>query len=374
MDESRILWFIHSFVFHIQSALEIFFNVDKLHSQLVFNNCRNKMKFFLLNILVILLLISCKSNNEKNPEDDPAMRDVKTAVVRDVKGFYFVGMNQKIPSAYYYDFKSDEVNLIKSNKDEKIYELELAPDGNTFFYLTYTKLNKKIAIPEFNGIKIFRYEPALDKSELIQTLKPAIQLYSYWIDNDRFRVVAVSFDKVVASYINKNALTFNYFGKLLSDENELFDLVKNGYPVIETPPLFSLSPMKRFEVISKNDTLFIRNNFDETENKLDLLKNNLLKISWAEDLRNVVLMMKNDSAGKTDISHTIIVYDLLKKKIVKTFEEKGIKSFLLLGDYLIYDFKNSQNYAINIFKLSTMNNIKTISLKDGCALKSLPIQ
>jgi hypothetical protein len=332
------------------------------------------MKILLLNILVILLFLSCKSSNEKNPEDDPAIVDVKSALVRDVKGFYFVGMNQKIPSAYYYDFKSDKVKLIKSNKDEKIYELEVAPDGNTFFYLTYKELNKKIAIPEINEIKIFRYEPAVNKSELIQSLKPAIQLYSYWMDNDRFRVVAVSFDEVVASYINKNALTFNYFGKLLSDENELFDLVKNGYPVIETPPLMNISPMKRFEIISKNDTLFIRNNYDATEKKLYLLKKNLNKIDWADDLKNVVLMMKNNSSGKTDISHTIVVYDLLKKKIVKTFEEKGIKSFLLLGDYLIYDFKFSQNYAINIFKLSSMNNIKTISLKDGCALKSLPIR
>uniref|UniRef100_A0A832DIP2 Lipoprotein n=1 Tax=Ignavibacterium album TaxID=591197 RepID=A0A832DIP2_9BACT len=332
------------------------------------------MKFLLINILIVLLLISCKSSDEKNPEDDPAIVDVKSALVRDIEGFYFVGMNQRVPSVYYYDIKSDKVKVIKSNKDEKIYELELSPDGNTFFYLTYKALNKKIAIPEINGIKIFRYEPAANKSELIQSLKPAIQLYSYWMDNDRFRVVAVSFDEVVASYINKNALTFNYFGKLLSDENELFDLVKNGYPVIETPPLLNISPMKRFEVISKNDTLLIRNNYDATEKKLNLLKQNLIKISWADDLKNVVLMIKNNSATKTDISHTIVVYDLLKKKIVKTFEEKGIKSFLLLGDYLIYDFKPSQNYAINIFKLSSMNNIKTISLKDGCALKSLPIR
>lgn len=332
------------------------------------------MKILLLNVFVILLLISCKSNNEKNPEDDPAIVDIKSALVRDVEGFYFVGMNQKIPSVYYYDIKSDKVKLIKSNKDEKIYELELAPDGNTFFYLTYKNLNKKIAIPEINGIKIFRYEPAVNKSELIQTLKPAIQLYSYWIENDRFRVVAVSFDEVVASYINKNALTFNYFGKLLSDENELFDLVKNGYPVIETLPLLNISPMKRFEIISKNDTLFIKNNYDATEKKLNFLKTNLLKINWADNLENVVLMFKNNFASKTDISHTIVVYDLLKKKIVKTFEEKGIKSFLLLGDYLIYDFKSSQNYSINIFKLSSLNIIKTISLKDGCALKSLPIR
>jgi WD40 repeat protein len=332
------------------------------------------MKILLINILIVLLLISCKSSDEKNPEDDPAIVDVKSALVRDIEGFYFVGMNQRVPSVYYYDIKSDKVKVIKSNKDEKIYELELSPDGNTFFYLTYKALNKKIAIPEIIGIKIFRYEPAANKSELIQSLKPAIQLYSYWMDNDRFRVVAVSFDEVVASYINKNALTFNYFGKLLSDENELFDLVKNGYPVIETPALVNISPMKRFEVISKNDTLLIRNNYDATEKKLNLLKQNLIKINWADDLKNVVLMMKNNSATKTDISHTIVVYDLLKKKIVKTFEEKGIKSFLLLGDYLIYDFKFSQNYAINIFKLSSMNNIKTISLKDGCALKSLPIR
>lgn len=332
------------------------------------------MRIVLLKIFILIFLVACNNNNEKNPEDDPAIVDVKSALVKDFKGFYFVGMKQKIPSIYYYEFESDKVNIIKSNKEEKIYELELAPDASTFFYLTYKNLKRKIAIPEIEGIKIFRYEPAVNKSEIINSLKPAIQLYSYWMDNDRFRVVAVSFDEVVASYINKNTLTFNYFGKLLSDENELFDLVKNGYPVIETPALLTTSPMKRFEVISKNDTLCIRNNYDRSDKNLKLLKNDLVRISWADDLQNVVMMFKKKSEDKTDISHRIVVYNLLKKKIVKTFEEKGIKSFLLLGDYLIYDLKPSQNYEINVFKLSTLKNIKTISLKDGCALKSLPIR
>lgn len=332
------------------------------------------MKLFLINILILLFLLSCRNTNEKNPADDPAIKEASVAIVKEVKGFYFVGMNSGIPSIYYYDFATDKIILIKSKKDEKIYELELSPDGNAFFYLTYSKLNKNIAIPEINGIKIFRYEPAAEKSEFLQSLKPAIQLYSYWMDNDRFRVVSISFDDIVASYLNKNTLTFNYFGKLLSDENELFDLVKNGYPVIESPALSIISPMKRFEVISKNDSLFIRNNYDGTEKKLNLLKNNLVRIAWADNLQNVILFMKRQSSDKTDLSHNIIVYDLLKKKIVMTFEEKGIKSFVLLGDYLIYDYRPFQNYSINIFQLSTMKNIKTITLKDGCALKSLPIK
>ncbi len=332
------------------------------------------MKFFLINILILFLFLSCKSSNEKNPDDDPAIKEASSAIVKDIKGFYFVGMNSRIPSIYYYDFSTDKIKLIKSNKEEKIYELELAPDGNAFYYLTYKDLNKKIAIPEINGIKIFRYEVVVEKSELLHSLKPAIQLYSYWMDNERFRVVAISFDEIVASYLNKNTLTFNYFGKLLSDENELFDLVKNGYPVVESPALNSISPMKRFEIIAKNDSLYIRNNYDGTDNKLNLLKNNLVKIAWADNLQNVILFMKNPSANKTDAGHNLIIYDLLKKKNVKTFEEKGIKSFLMLGDYLIYDYKSSQNYSINIFKLSEMNNIKSLSLRDGCALKSLPIK
>ncbi|MFN3873230.1 MAG: hypothetical protein ACK4R9_09535 [Ignavibacterium sp.] len=332
------------------------------------------MKFFLINILILFLFLSCKNNNEKNPDDDPAIKEASSAIVRDIKGFYFVGMNLRIPSIYYYDFSTDKIKLIKSNKEEKIYELELAPDGNAFYYLTYKELNKKIAIPEINEIKIFRYEPAVEKSELLHSLKPAIQLYSYWMDNERFRVVAISFDEIVASYLNKNTLTFNYFGKLLSDENELFDLVKNGYPVVESPALNSISPMKRFEIIAKNDSLYIRNNYDGTDNKLNMLKNNLVKIAWADNLQNVILFMKNPSANKTDAGHNLIIYDLLKKKIVKTFEEKGIKSFLMLGDYLIYDYKSSQSYSINVFKLSEMNIIKTLLLRDGCALKSLPIK
>lgn len=332
------------------------------------------MKFFLINFLIFFLLLSCRKSSENDPADDPALKDVKAANLKDVKGFYFVGMNSKIPSIYYYDFVADKIKLVKSKKDEKIYELELSPDGNTFFYLTYSELNKKIAIPEINGIKIFRYEPAIEKSELLQSLKPAIQLYSYWMDNERFRVVAISFDEIVASYLNKNALTFNYFGKLLSDENELFDLVKTGYPVVESASLNNVSPMKRFEVIAKNDSLYIRNNYDGVDKKLNLLKNNLVKIGWADNFQNMVLFMKQPSSDKTDASHNLIIYDLLKKKIVKTFEEKGIKSFVLLGDYLIYDYKSSQNFSINIFQLSLMKNIKTLSLKDGCALKSLPIK
>lgn len=332
------------------------------------------MKFFMINILLLSLLFSCRSSNEKNPDDDPAVKEAHSAIVRNVKGFYFVGKNSRIPSIYYYDLSADKIKLIKSNKEEKIYELELAPDGNAFYYLTYKELNKKIAIPEINGIKIFRYEPAVEKSELLHSLKPAIQLYSYWMDNDRFRVVAISFDEIVASYLNKNSLTFNYFGKLLSDENELFDLVKNGYPVVESPALNNISPMKRFEIIAKNDSLYIRNNYDGTDKNLNLLKNNLVKISWADNLQNVILFSREQSADNTDAGHNLIIYDLLKKKIVKTFEEKGIKSFLLLGDYLIYDYKSSQSYTINIFQLSLMQHIKTLSLRDGCALKSLPIK
>uniref|UniRef100_A0A7V2ZHA2 Lipoprotein n=1 Tax=Ignavibacterium album TaxID=591197 RepID=A0A7V2ZHA2_9BACT len=332
------------------------------------------MKFILLNIFLISLVLSCKSNNEKNPEDDPAITEASSAIVKEVRGFYFVGMYSRIPSIYYYDIKEDKIKLIKSNKAEKIYELEVAPDGNAFFYLTYKELNRKIAIPEINGIKIFRFEPAVEKSELLQTLKPAIQLYSYWMDNDRYRVVAISFDEIVASYLNKNALTFNYFGKLLSDENELFDLVKNGYPVVELPALSNISPMRRFEIISRSDTLFVRNNYDGTDKKLNLIKKNLIRIVWADNLKNVVFMMKNNSTDKTDLSHTLILYDLLKKKIVKTFEEKGIKSLMLLGDYLIYDYKTTQHSAINIFKLSSLETIKTLSLEDGCALKSLPLK
>ncbi len=332
------------------------------------------MKLISLNILLLLLFISCKSSNEKNPDDDPAINEANFARVREVKGIYFVGMNSKIPSIYYYDLSEDKIKLIKSNKAEKIYELEMAPDGNTFFYLTYEKLNKKIAIPEIKGIKVFRYDPAVEKSESLYNLKPSIQLYSYWMDNDRFRVVAISFDEIVASYLNKNALTFNYFGKLLSDENELFDLLKNGYPVVESPAFKNISPMKRFEIISKNDSLYIRNNYDGTNKNLNLLKNNLLRIEWADNLQNVVLFTKESSTNNTDTSHNLIIYDLLKKKNVKTFEDKRIKSFLLLGDYLIYDYKTSQNYSIDIFQLSSMKNIKTLSLRDGCALKSLPIK
>lgn len=332
------------------------------------------MKFILIPIALLIAGISCKDNSDKNPANDPALKDVASTVINETKGFYFVGMNSRVPSVYYYDFTSDTIKLIKSKKNEKILELELSPDGRLFYYLTYRRLNKRLAIPEIDGIKIYRFEPSVNKSEFLKSLPPSIQVYSYWMDNDRFRVVSVSFDEVVASYINKNALTFNYFGKLLSDESELFDLIKNGYPVVEVPEINTLSPRKRFEIITKNDTVFVKNTYDNSESNLELTKDKILKLSWAEDLKHLIVMIRKKSSDVPDAAHSIFIYDLINKKIVKTFEQPSIKSFVVLGGYLMYDYKSAQEYKINIVRLSDLEIIKTINKRGGCALKGLPVR
>ncbi len=57
------------------------------------------------------------------------------------------------------------------------------------------------------------------------------------MDNDRFTLVINSIDKTIASYVNKNIQVYNRFGKLLSDNTEVYDLTKDGYPITKLPAI-----------------------------------------------------------------------------------------------------------------------------------------
>ena len=103
--------------------------------------------------------------------------------------------------------------------------------------------------------------------------------------------------------------------------------------------------------------------------------NKLLQIGWADNNKNLVLLMipnSKVSAEPTDDQNTILaVFDLQIKKTVKIFDDDVVKHFALIGDFLIFDRGIGRDSNIELFNLSSLKHYKSIKVTGGCSLRKI---
>lgn len=325
---------------------------------------------FLLFILGVFISCSDLKDNEQHEQN---LNDkIQNAVITEFKGLFFVAKNSGIPAIYFYDHLSGKSKPFWTLQDEKVISLLIAPDYRSGYFITKRKQRLKSSQPAIEKGKLYRINIDEKKVEFITHLEDGIQIIPYWIDNDRFALVINSIDKTIASYINKNTQVYNRFGKLLSDNTEVFDITKDGYPITRFPELKFNSDNGLFSVIEKNDSIQVRVNKSKGIIKTRFTKKEILKIAWAENNRHLIMLLeenKQSNKEKSDLKRTLVIFDLKAKKTVKSFVSTAAKYFVLIGDFLIFENGFERDSLIEIFNLNQLSNFKTIKINGGCGLR-----
>lgn len=329
---------------------------------------KNLILFFLP---VVIITTACNNDSTPDPANDPALKDVEAASVKEFKELVFVGSYQNKPSIYSYNKEENISKVLWHDKNESVLDLEVSDDLSVAFFITYRRIDRRNTPPEYILVKLFRIDLVTGKADLIKKLGDVIQIYSYWDNIGRFVVISNSIDITIASYVNKNKQVFNSFGKLLLDENEVFDISKDGYPLPDVPDLKLTSPKERFMVFEKADSIFIRNNYNNEEMFVSSDYERIINIQWAENLKQVVFLVLSKSDDSENPNTKLFIFDVIEKKAVKTFNEIGKKRFLLYGDFLFYESGLNKSAFVKIFKLSELKEAGVINIKGGCALRSL---
>lgn len=333
------------------------------------------IKFFTLILLSVGLLVSCSDNKENDYDKENLNQEIKNAKLTEFKSFYFVGNYSGIPSIYKYDYINDVYKILWYTNDERVMDLLISPDYKSGYFITKRKQRLKSSQPAIEKGRLYRIDFELNKAELITQLEDGIQVIPFWTDNDRFTLVINSVDKVIASYINKNIQVYNRFGKLLSDNTEIFDLTKDGYPVTKLPSLNFKSPNGLFEVVGRKDSIYIRQQKSQKEIRTSFKSKKILQLGWAENNKQLIILFKTDNELtkiKTDPPKSMLaIYDLQKQKIVKTFSLSENNRFVLIGDFLIFDNGIGRDSYIKIFKLETLSDFRIIKINGGCGLRNI---
>ena len=191
---------------------------------------------------MIAISYSCNDVKDGMQDEENLTNEIKNATITDFTGFYFVGNYLGVPAIFRYDYATDKFKVFWSSKDERVIDLLISPDNKSGFFITKRKQRLKSSQPAIEKGRLYRIDFEVNKVESITRLEEGIQVIPFWTDNDRFTLIINSIDKTIASYVNKNTQVYNRFGKLLSDNTEIFDLTKDGYPITKQPSLNYKSP------------------------------------------------------------------------------------------------------------------------------------
>ena len=330
----------------------------------------------LLVFMALISLLGCIDKNE-NADNANLEKEIEKAKLTEFKELYFVAIYSGLPSLYQYDYKTNKAKIFWNHKNERVLELLVSGDRQTAYFITKRKQRLKSSQPAIERGQLYRIDINTGKVEQIAQLEDGIQMIPYWTDDDRFTLVINSIDKTIASYINKNTQVYNRFGKLLSDNNETFDLTKDGYPVTRLPDLEYISPNGMFNIVEKKDSVFIQQSGSKTEIKTAIANKEIKQIGWAENNKHVIILLldknKSEPDSKDKIISSLTIFDLQKKKNVKTFNGFGYKRFVLIGDLLIFDNSFGRDSFIELFSLSSLSENRKIIVTGGCGLKNVPV-
>lgn len=333
------------------------------------------MKYLMSLVFASIIFFSCSDVNESDLDEEKLNNEIENAQLSEFTGFYFVGNYAGRPSIYRYDYETDKSKIFWHSNDERVIDLLISPDYKSCYFITKRKQRLKSSQPAIEKGRLYRIDFEAYKVESITHLEDGIQIIPFWIDNDRFTLVINSIDKTIASYVNKNTQVYNRFGKLLSDNTEVYDLTKDGYPVTKLPTLISSSPNELFTVVEKKDSIIIRQQKSNKEIKTGFSFKKILQLGWAENNKDVIILMKSEDQEKqssNEASNTLLViFDLQKKKVVKKYDIVGHTRFVLIGDFLIFDKGFGKDSSIEIVKLESLSNYKTIKINGGCGLRNI---
>jgi len=338
---------------------------------LIINKLIKKILFLLT---ILFAFVSCSKDQEQSEAN--LNKQIADANISSFTELFFVGSYSGNPSIYTFDSQDKSANILWHKNDEHVIELLVSPDRKVAYFLTKQKQRLKSSQPAIERGRLYHIDLESKKVEPIAKFEEGIQLISFWNDNDRFTVIINSVDKTIASYINKNTQVYNRFGKLLLDNNEIFDLTKDGYPVSKLPPLEYQSPNELFTVTEKNDSIQIRQKNNRKIISTRFVNKRIKQIGWAENNKHLILRLQPALELKEEINNyrqtELAVYDLQKKKTIKIFDGDGLKYFVLIGDFLILDSGFGKDSNVIIYKLNPLQEINTIKINGGCGLRNIP--
>lgn len=330
------------------------------------------MKKALFLIIISLVIASCGNNDREVPSD---------TVKRDFHSFVFTGMSGRKPSLYKYNVKNNAISLFWKADSEEIVDLSYSPGHTSAFFLTASKQGKEGIFPFIKNARLYVVPDSASHPEFVRDIGSGIQIFSRWESETVFRIILNSWDEKVSTYIDQKTTILNIFGRILQEENQVYDITSDGYPRLPRSSPDTLSPSGNYQVSYKEnqpDSVFLTKRKTKESDFMMSINKPINEIMWSDDREMIFVSTLDVSPANTSIftgqpnTSSLYAFSIDKHKVVKKWTGGGFKNFFTISDFLIFDDGFGRNSSIIIYNFKEDKVIKQIKIKGGCGLRGIP--
>ncbi len=286
--------------------------------------------------------------------------------------FFFVGKAGSETGLYKYNLNDNKYELFWSATKETVVQLSYSDNLEYAFFITARRIGTKRGVSFIRRIKLYSLDLKNSSVELIRKIGNAVQLLAYWLDNN-YKIQLTQFDMKIASHVNKINQIYSPFGKLIKEETEIFDFIKDGYPQFEIKRTSLISPSGNFGITQSAYSVFLSIAGVEGKVFIDSTASKINKVKWNSDESHVFFTANPISENKfKKTPSTIYVYDVVNQKIVKKWDGEDKMNFIIVNELLIFDTSFKNQFAISVFNYIKNKDVFRIQIRGGCGLIYLP--
>ncbi len=337
--------------------------------------------FFYSFIILIFLSVfcGCSNKNSDNKSENGSENKIKNTSEH-FSSFLFVGIIGKNPGLYKFDINKRHTSRIWFNSKEKVIELSYSENKKFAFFLTAETVGRLGVFPYLTNVRLYLIDTFSSDVYFIKNLGSGLQLFTSWESKTAFKIIFNCPDKKIVTYIDQKIEFYNVYGKELSSQVKIFDLTKDGYPKPALKNNQYYSSGKDYKIYY-SDTSKIISIGQNSHPEKNLIINSDQKLGYAEysdDSKYLIFSTKSLSPADSGLSNgnteesSIYIYSTKENKIVKNWIGEGIKDFLIVNDYLIFDEGFQKDSEIKIIKINTQKDFFTIKFTGGCGLRNIP--
>ncbi|MFA7418850.1 MAG: hypothetical protein WCZ90_04115 [Melioribacteraceae bacterium] len=283
-------------------------------------------------------------------------------------------------AVYNYNLKTKSTEILWSRSNRKVLSLNLSRDSRFAFIVAAENLIEHGNVTSIQNARVYFLHRNEDEIDELMNIGNMNQLYTYWDQQDTFRVNATFPDSNNARIFYQRIFSWDSYGKGDNSTERSFDLLLQGFPTNpdRKPELFS--PNGEFQVRSgKNDGreyFYLKNFPDKSEVLLASSKGNIRDVRWSADSRYLFIITAERPFEKKNstevIRQELIIYDNVKKKLLAIIDGSGFSNLLVRGKLLFFDERLNGTDQITILDLTNLSKYDSINLYGGCALNNLP--
>jgi hypothetical protein len=316
--------------------------------------------------------ISCEKESSDNETLMNFQSTVETSASKNIENLFFVGKAGREIGLYKYNLNDNEYELFWSAAKETVVQLSYSDNLEYAFFITAGRIGTKRGVSFIRRTKLYRLDLENSSIELIREIGDAVQLLATWLDNN-YKIQLTQFDMKIASHIKKITQIYSPFGKLIKEETEIFDFIKDGYPQFEIKRTSLISPSGNFGITQSADSVFLSIAGAEGKVFIDSTANKINKVKWNSDERYVFFTANSISENKfKKIPATIYVYDVVNQKTVKKWDSEDKMNFIIANKLLIFDTRVNYQPSIVVYNFSNDEDVNRIWIRGGCGIINIP--